>query len=1331
MSAVSDLGLDADLTLDIRSALQAAERLRATLDQATSGQTIRIEADTAGLAAEVTAAVDAADSQVVVTGDATDLTSDVTAAVDAADTEVTVDGDSGPLKQSVKEGLDDGFEEGTSEQQRQAPGKGTAVGGAFAKAFSRSVSAAVKALPDVEVGTDTSQAQREIAGLRDALLRLDNQTVGVDISDDEAIAELGRIQTRLNEIDAGDVSTAVRVDIAAATAALSQVGAQLDRVDGQVASVGAAAGDAAGGVSGLGDVLDDLDVSLIAASGSGVRLRAVFTALGGAGIATGLFQAAQAASDLQESTSKATVVFGEGITTVQEFADVSAESVGLSEAAALEATATFGNLFVALGATKEAATELAPGVVTLAADLASFNNLSVDETLEKLRSGLVGEIEPLRSLGISFGAAEVEAKAMELGLASANGEITEGAKLQARWALILEQSTTAQGDFARTSDGLANQQRILTAEFQNAVTTLGQALLPALLEGVGVAREELIPAFIELGTSVLPALADIFVALLPVAGSFTRLLVSTAPALEAVARAIASVPPELITLLGLLAAFKRVGGSDLFQNLKLGFSDLADPKKGPGGFGVSLKQSVGDMVAANAASIGLSLGLAAIGLAFEESAKEAAEFERSVVQIQTAFGDAFDEGATGVDAFAAAFEDLVEQGDSGVGLLAALGLSAEEFGQIVSKNGADTDAWAEALGTTREELGILGPILDQVNDKINQAAKRQVDAVTASSGLSDEFVDMAVKANTSKEEVLGVTVASTDYTTVLQILTDEQARLAEQIGVTVDETGNLVEATGPAALAADRLALSLAQVTDDSGNLNLELVGLATVAGDARVAEEDLQNVADTLGVSLDDLKGFVESVNDSINQFAEDTVSSLPTIGDIISGLGDEFSAENFVEELEKANEAIANFGENLDVLADFPRLQRIAATQGPEVAAAFADAIRSGNPEIAAAAEEQLAIYDLSLAGIDDKARNEIGPRTAEATGLIGQLATEAFGEHFNPQAEAAAATRGTIASIEDENANMASAGAGLGEAGKQGFKDGIGGMSIEGAGEAELTVKEIQAHQAGAVIAGALFGGGATLGFGTGVSPMPGVGARSADLTIGGISGRAPAAGVAGGVFGGGFTGGTRIGAAGMPTAAVGAANSAIAKVAAKQSAASGAGYSLGTALAQGMQSGINAAAQAAANAAANLVEAAIAAARSKAKTGSPSRLFAELGIDMGEGVAVGLDATAPTVAESAAGLVTSAAAAAAGTLDVAAQGLDVAAGLAPAALAAVTATSAAGGDTTVNVLPGAVVIQSTPGEDQATFERKARGAANAVLAEWTIARRSIDTNARMGG
>jgi hypothetical protein len=198
-------------------------------------------------------------------------------------------------------------------------------------------------------------------------------------------------------------------------------------------------------------------------------------------------QSISAASDLEESLSKARTVFGSASSAVEDFAESASVNLGLSRQAALEATGTFGNLFTAMGIGQGTAAELSNDVVQLAGDLASFNNLDVQSALDALRSGLVGETEPLRRLGVNLSAARIEGEAFRLGLARTKDDLDAAAKAQAAWSLITKDAATASGDFARTSDSLANTQRTLTAAVDNARASIGEGLVKALQDVVSSA----------------------------------------------------------------------------------------------------------------------------------------------------------------------------------------------------------------------------------------------------------------------------------------------------------------------------------------------------------------------------------------------------------------------------------------------------------------------------------------------------------------------------------------------------------------------------------------------------------------------------------------------------------------------------------------------------------------------------------------------------------------------------------------------------------------------------------------------------------------------------
>jgi hypothetical protein len=204
-----------------------------------------------------------------------------------------------------------------------------------------------------------------------------------------------------------------------------------------------------------------------------------------------------AGSDLEESISKVRVVFGESAKVVEDFAKKAASSMGISNQQALEAAGTYGNLLQAFGTTREKATEMSTTMVQLAGDLASFNNVPIGEALNAIRSGLSGEAEPLKRFGVAINDVRLKEEALRLGLYAGKGQLSVLAKSQAAYSLILKDTALAQGDYGRTSDGVANRQRTLTATFEDIKAKLGTGLLPIYKSILSYTQEKLMPAFEE------------------------------------------------------------------------------------------------------------------------------------------------------------------------------------------------------------------------------------------------------------------------------------------------------------------------------------------------------------------------------------------------------------------------------------------------------------------------------------------------------------------------------------------------------------------------------------------------------------------------------------------------------------------------------------------------------------------------------------------------------------------------------------------------------------------------------------------------------------------
>ena len=193
----------------------------------------------------------------------------------------------------------------------------------------------------------------------------------------------------------------------------------------------------------------------------------------GAGVA-----ATKYAIDLQESQNAANVVFGESVDIMNAYGETVATTAGLSRAEFNQLGAVTGAFLKNVGFDTEQAAEETIKLTERASDMASIFNTDVSQALNAIQSGLKGEFNPLEQFGVKLNAAAINARAMQMGLADANGELSDSAKAQAALALVMEQTEQFAGDFVNTSDGLANSMKIAKAEFTDAAAALGTQLLP-------------------------------------------------------------------------------------------------------------------------------------------------------------------------------------------------------------------------------------------------------------------------------------------------------------------------------------------------------------------------------------------------------------------------------------------------------------------------------------------------------------------------------------------------------------------------------------------------------------------------------------------------------------------------------------------------------------------------------------------------------------------------------------------------------------------------------------------------------------------------------------
>jgi hypothetical protein len=166
------------------------------------------------------------------------------------------------------------------------------------------------------------------------------------------------------------------------------------------------------------------------------------------------------ASDMEETTNKINVAFGDSAAQVFAWSETSIEQMGLAGQSALDAAALFGDMATSMGFSQESAAGMSMNLTQLGADLASFKNIPIEQAMTALNGVFTGETESMKMLGVVMTETNLEAFALAQGIEKSVSEMTQAEKISLRYAFVMENTKNAQGDFARTSEGAANQMRM-------------------------------------------------------------------------------------------------------------------------------------------------------------------------------------------------------------------------------------------------------------------------------------------------------------------------------------------------------------------------------------------------------------------------------------------------------------------------------------------------------------------------------------------------------------------------------------------------------------------------------------------------------------------------------------------------------------------------------------------------------------------------------------------------------------------------------------------------------------------------------------------------------
>lgn len=267
----------------------------------------------------------------------------------------------------------------------------------------------------------------------------------------------------------------------------TQATEEIQRLQQQIQSLQQAAdgGDSGGGV--LSGFLSRLDVIGDIASGqflANMAVNGINSIIDG--VTGSIDESIGLASDLKETQNVVDVTFEDSASTINKWAQEALNAYGITETKAKQYSSTLGAMMKSMGIADDQVLQMSMDMAGLAADMASFYNLDHDTAFEKIRSGISGENEPLKALGINMSVANLNAFALEKGMNKAFDKMTQAEQATLRYQYLLEATKDAQGDFARTGDSFSNEMRKLQTNLDRIKTEFGKGLLGVVTPAISL-----------------------------------------------------------------------------------------------------------------------------------------------------------------------------------------------------------------------------------------------------------------------------------------------------------------------------------------------------------------------------------------------------------------------------------------------------------------------------------------------------------------------------------------------------------------------------------------------------------------------------------------------------------------------------------------------------------------------------------------------------------------------------------------------------------------------------------------------------------------------------
>ena len=281
-----------------------------------------------------------------------------------------------------------------------------------------------------------------------------------------------------------------RAELQQAQQQSTQATEEIQRLQQQIQSLqeaadGGGSGDSGGGV--LRGFLRRLNVIGDIASGQFIANMAV-NGINSIidGVTGSINESIGLASDLKETQNVVDVTFEDSAATINKWAQEALNAYGITETKAKQYSSTLGAMLKSMGIADDQVLQMSMDMAGLAADMASFYNLDHDTAFEKIRSGISGENEPLKALGINMSVANLNAFALEKGMNKAFDKMSQAEQATLRYQYLLEATKDAQGDFARTGDSFSNEMRKLQTNLDRIKTEFGKGLLGVVTPAISL-----------------------------------------------------------------------------------------------------------------------------------------------------------------------------------------------------------------------------------------------------------------------------------------------------------------------------------------------------------------------------------------------------------------------------------------------------------------------------------------------------------------------------------------------------------------------------------------------------------------------------------------------------------------------------------------------------------------------------------------------------------------------------------------------------------------------------------------------------------------------------